>query len=345
MAMGLVMDWSRRLRQRDLATLPASPDPALALMTNAVHRLDTTLENHHTEMMDAKRDEARRKANPSFSDCFREATSNYLCALLDKATPVDLPQVHRDLAKNTGANKSNDHTTLITAVDSRTMSPDSLVDEYTKPVVTTAVINLFRTYDLQATDTLGSGLSPFIIVNATSHKAKDVTKTTRLQHAMESTQSGMTLSEAETLSTFEGYLPKDAHTVYDVLAGYSCLIHVFFGPTHVLAMALRNGAKQMEGVLRNLGREMAAAEAAVIGNRVLYRVQQLVMNYLRRVKEAGASIATPPDFASLVDVVRDKTFGQLPQLPGDWVTVDHDTSGEEGSRKRGAPPLQGGQSS
>ena len=66
-----------------------------------------------------------------------------LC-LLNVVSQDDLPELLHALGRN--KKKSDDALVLQMAIDNRAASPASTADEYTKPVLSTQIIDAFRTY-------------------------------------------------------------------------------------------------------------------------------------------------------------------------------------------------------
>ena len=81
--------------------------------------------------------------------------------LLRKNSADDLPKLLQDLGRN--KKKSDDALVIQMAIDNRAASPASAANEYTKPQLSTHIINLFRNYAWWATtrELVSDGIMPF----------------------------------------------------------------------------------------------------------------------------------------------------------------------------------------
>ena len=80
--------------------------------------------------------------------------------LLGKNSADDLPKLLQDLGRN--KKKSDDALVIQMVINNRAISPTSAANEYTKPQLSTHVIDLFHNYAWAATGELASdGITPF----------------------------------------------------------------------------------------------------------------------------------------------------------------------------------------
>ena len=85
--------------------------------------------------------------------------------LLDATSQDDLPEVLHALGRN--KKKSDNALVLQSAIDSRAAVPASMEDAYTKPVLSTQIIEAFRTYTWAMTrELVTDGIMPFNIMYA-----------------------------------------------------------------------------------------------------------------------------------------------------------------------------------
>ena len=163
--------WARTEVERILAGLRTLPPP---LSDNtfmaAVQHLRTDLALQHTarearelaQFADREAREDRRDAEQTFEGRFGAAKLEEVLRLLDLASLDDLPDTLRALGWN--KKKSDDQLVLQMAIDERASAPASTADEYTKPQLSTHIIDLFRSYAWAATgEELSDGITPFNI--------------------------------------------------------------------------------------------------------------------------------------------------------------------------------------
>ena len=83
--------------------------------------------------------------------------------LLDAMSQDDFPELLHILGCN--KKKSDDVLVLQMVIDDRAAAPASTADEYTKPVLSTQIIDMFHTYAWAATGELVTdGITPFNIM-------------------------------------------------------------------------------------------------------------------------------------------------------------------------------------
>jgi hypothetical protein len=112
--------------------------------------------------------------------------------LLNLASQDDLPDTLRSLARN--KKKSDDQLVLQMAIDERASAPASAADEYTKPQLSTHVIDLFRSYAWASTgEEINDGLTPFNITFVSETAAKAVAAKVQRLVAVESGGDGNVL--------------------------------------------------------------------------------------------------------------------------------------------------------
>jgi hypothetical protein len=91
--------------------------------------------------------------------------------LLNLASQDDLPDTLRALACN--KKKADDQRVLQMAINECASAPASMADKYTKPQLSTHIINLFRSYAWAATgEELNDSITPFNITFISETAAK-----------------------------------------------------------------------------------------------------------------------------------------------------------------------------
>ena len=118
-----------------------------------------------------------------------------LC-LLDVVSQDDLPELLHALGQN--KKKSDDALVLQMAIDNWAMAPASTVDEYTKLVLSTQIINAFRTYAWAATrELITDGITPFNITYVIKKSARAVALKVSHLVTVESRGVAMSLADAK----------------------------------------------------------------------------------------------------------------------------------------------------
>ena len=103
-----------------------------------------------------------RDATQTFKGRFGTAKLEEVLRLLDVVSHDDLPELLHALGWN--KKKSDDALVLQMAIDNRAAALASMADEYTKPVLSTQMIDAFCTYAWAVTrELITDGITPFNI--------------------------------------------------------------------------------------------------------------------------------------------------------------------------------------
>ena len=109
---------------------------------------------------DQEAQEDRRDAPQTFEGQFGTAKLEEVLQLLGKNSTDDLPKLLQDLGHN--KKKSDDALVIQMVIDNCAASPASTANKYTKPQLSTHVIDLLRNYAWAATRELVlDGITPF----------------------------------------------------------------------------------------------------------------------------------------------------------------------------------------
>ena len=173
--------WARTEVERILTGLRTLPPPLSdTTFMAAFYHLRTDLAAQHAarearelaQFADREAREDHREAEQTFEGRFGSAKLEEVLRILDLASQDDLPDTLRALGRN--KKKSDDQLVLQMAIDERASAPASAADEYTKPQLSTHIVDLFRSYAWAATgEELADGITPFNItfVSETASKA------------------------------------------------------------------------------------------------------------------------------------------------------------------------------
>jgi hypothetical protein len=150
--------WARIEVERILAGLRTLPPPLTdTTFVTAFDHLRADLAAQHAarearelaQFADRETREDRRDAEQTFEGRFGSAKLEEVLRLLNLDSLDDLPDTLRALGRN--KKKSDDQLVLQMAIDERTAAPASAADEYTKPQLSTHIVDLFRSYAWAAT--------------------------------------------------------------------------------------------------------------------------------------------------------------------------------------------------
>jgi hypothetical protein len=296
--------------------------------TTAFHHLRADLAAQHAareareiaQFADREVREDRRDAEQTFEGRFGSAKLEEVLRLLNLTSQDDLPVTLRALGRN--KKKSDDQLVLQMAIDERASAPASTADEYTKPQLSTHIVELFRSYAWAATgEELTDGVTPFNItfVSETASKAA-AAKVQRLV-AVESGGTAMSYSDAELFLKNEASFPGDTASCAYRLAAHSVLVDIMMGPTAPFAVAYRQCVQSLQPHLQlslKLHYGEVGGGAYRMALRILYWLTQQFLYFLSERKfNRDPAI---PDFPALVRHVHTKTLdGFLGQLPATWL--------------------------
>jgi hypothetical protein len=294
----------------------------------AVQHLRTDLALQHTarearelaQFADREAREDRRDAEQTFEGRFGAAKLEEVLRLLDLASLDDLPDTLRALGRN--KKKSDDQLVLQMAIDERASAPASTADEYTKPQLSTHIIDLFRSYAWAATgEELSDGITPFNITFVSETASKAVAARVQRLVAVESGGTAMSYADAELFLKNEASFPGDTASCAYRLAAHSILVDIMMGPTAPFAVAYRQCVQALQPHLLlslKLHYGDVGGGAYRMAIRILYWLTQQFLYFLSERKFNRNP--TIPDFPALVRHVHTKTLdGFLGQLPAAWL--------------------------
>jgi hypothetical protein len=326
-----------------------TPPLSSAAFETGMHLLRTDLAAHHAvrearelaQHADREAREDRRDAPQTFEGRFGTAKLEEVLRLLALDTADDLPELLRTLGRN--KKKSDDALVLQMAIDNRAAAPASAANEYTKPTLSTHIIDLFRSYSWAATGELVTdGITPFNITFASEASARAVALRVTKLVAVESGSSAMSYSDAETFLVDESTFPADTTACGYRLQAHSILVDLMLGELAPFAVAYRQCVSDLRSHFE-LSLKVHYGElgggAYHIALRILYWITQQFLYYLSE-RKFGRDPPVP-DFSGLLRHVHTKTLdGFLGRLPASWLERVHPESSTPGP-SGAAPP--GGQ--
>ena len=140
--------------------------------------------------------EDRRDAEQTFEGRFGSAKLEEVLRLLNLTSQDDLPVTLRALGRN--KKKSDDQLVLQMAIDERASAPASTADEYTKPQLSTHIVELFRSYAWAAPgEELTDGVTPFNITFVSKMVSKATA--TKVQRLIAVESGGTVLLQCRTI--------------------------------------------------------------------------------------------------------------------------------------------------
>ena len=209
--------WAQEQVERLFEPLRAVAPPLSSVAFEAgMQLLRTDLATHHAasearelaQHADREAREDRRDAPQTFEGRFGTAKLEEVLRLLGKNSADDLPKLLQDLGRN--KKKSDDALVIQMAIDNRAASPASAANEYTKPQLSTHIIDLFRNYAWAATGELVSdGITPFNLTFASETGARAVATRVNKLVAVESGSAAMSYADAELFMVDDSTFPTD----------------------------------------------------------------------------------------------------------------------------------------
>jgi hypothetical protein len=321
--------WARTEVERILTGLRARPPPLTdTTFMAAFYHLRTDLAAQHAarearelaQFADREAREDRREAEQTFEGRFGSAKLEEVLRLLNLASQDDLPDTLRALGRN--KKKADDQLVLQMAIDERASAPASSADEYTKPQLSTHIVDLFRSYVWAATgEELTDGITPFNITFVSEKASKAVAAKVQRLVAVESGGTAMSYADAEIFLKNDTSFPGDTASCAYRLAAHSVLVDIMMGPTDPFAVAYRQCIQALQPHLLlslKLHYGDVGGGAYRMALRILYWLTQQFLYFLSERKfNRDPSI---PDFPALVRHVHTKTLdGFLGQLPATWL--------------------------
>ena len=321
--------WARTEVERILTGLRTLPPPLSdTTFMAAFYHLRTDLAAQHAarearelaQFADREAREDRREAEQTFEGRFGSAKLEEVLRILDLASQDDLPDTLRALGRN--KKKSDDQLVLQMAIDERASAPASAADEYTKPQLSTHIVDLFRSYAWAATgEELADGITPFNITFVSETASKAVAAKVQRLVAVESGGAAMSYADAEVFLKNDTSFPGDTASCAYRLAAHSVLVDIMMGPMTPFAVAYRQCVQALQPHLQlslKLHYGDVGGGAYRMALRILYWLTQQFLYFLSERKfNREPSI---PDFQALVRHVHTKTLdGFLGQLPATWL--------------------------
>jgi hypothetical protein len=294
--------------------------------------LRTDLAAHHAvrearelaQHADREAREDRRDAAQTFEGRFGTAKLEELLRLLGLESADDLPEILRALGRN--KKKSDDALVLQMAIDNRAAAPASAANEYTKPTLSTHIIDLFRSFAWASTGELVSdGITPFNITFASEASARAVALRVTKLVAVESGSSAMSYADAETFMVDESTFPADTTACGYRLQAHSILVDLMLGEAAPFAVAYRQCVMDLRSHFE-LSLKVHYGDlgggAYHVALRILYWITQQFLYYLSE-RKFGREPPLP-DFPGLLRHVHTKTLdGFLGRLPASWLERVH----------------------
>jgi hypothetical protein len=174
----------------------------------------------------------------TFKGRFGMAKLEEVLRLLALDTADNLPELLQTLGRN--KKKLDDTLVHQMAIDNRAVSPASAANEYTKPTLSTHIIDLFRSHSWAATGELVTdGIMPFNITFASETSARAVSLRVTKLVAIESGSSAMSYSNAETFLVDKSMFPANTTACGYRLQAHSILVDLMLGELAPFAIAYR----------------------------------------------------------------------------------------------------------
>ena len=208
------------------------------------------------------------------------------------------------------------------AIADRAASPASTADEYTKPVVSTQLIEAFHTYAWAATGELVSdGITPFNITYAIEPSTQAVALKVSHLVTVESRGAGMSFANAWEFLQGRATFPLTTAACGHRLAAHNVLVDLMLGEMAPFAMAYHQCIQQLRphfdlSLMVHYGE--VSGKAYQIALRILFWLTQQFLYYLSERKFRRAPPI--PDFPGLLHHLHTKTLdGFIGRLPTSWL--------------------------
>ena len=125
-------------------------------------------------------------------------------------------------------------------IDNRAAAPASMVDEYTKPVLSMQIIDAFRTYAWAATSELVTdGITPFNITYAIETSARAVAQKVAHLVTVESGGAAMSFADAKQFQESDVKFLVTTVACGHRLAAHSVMVDLMMGETTLFAVEYR----------------------------------------------------------------------------------------------------------
>ena len=224
-----------------------------------------------------------------------------LC-LLDATSQDDLLEVLHALGRN--KKKSDDALVLQSDINSRAALPASTADEYTKPVLSTQIIEAFRTYTWATTrELITDGITPLNIMYAIKTSAQAVTLKVSHMVTVESGGAAMSFTDAKEFQQSDVRFPATTAACGHCLAAHSVMVNLMMGEMAPFMVEYRQCDQQLRphfdlSLAMHYGE--AGGEVYLMALHILYWLTQQFLYFLT-----------------------ERKFGQNPSLPAFSTLLQH----------------------
>ena len=289
--------------------------------------LTATSENHLTY--------ERSKAQKSYTDRHGTAMAERLYRLTGVNDDDHLPEIHRVLASTP---KNRESGVLQSFIDERVGPSGVGLTHINAPIATAKLLeDVYRSYQPGGPGhAFATGLSPFAVVcigHAEADKAQKLVK----QAAQAQSGVGMTLADAEILTSTDLRLPTEPQIAAEKLYGWSVNIDIFHGVNHAISQSVRTFVKTVGPCLFAVHRQ--GADNSILGmdlvNRVLFEAQQEYFQYLGALGRGVANVQAPT-FGMIIDAATPLRASSLAKLPQTWYSMFDVASGSGGAAQGGS---------
>ena len=306
--------WAVRVKN-DLKSRAGVGGPGLT--NNVFNAGVTTLKDTMDANTNARLQFERDRNERSFTERHGTQLAQRMHRLCSVAADIDLPEVHRLLAKS--ASKSRDYAIINNLCQERCIASAIPLTASNSPLATTTLVDdVFRSFNPAPSGlTFARGLSPFAIVCEGHSESHELSKLMKQAEVAESSSS-LSLADAERLTSSDLKFPTTPYFAGEKLYGWSIVVDVFHGRNTDIANAVRGFATRIVPHLHRIHDLMADTPAMGMDLvcRVLYEAQQVYFHYTR---ELGAGTAPAcPTFAEIENKVVTYRVSSLNQLPGPW---------------------------
>ena len=208
------------------------------------------------------------------------------------------------------------------AIDNQAVSPASMADEYTKPVLSTQIIDVFRTYAWAATRELTlDGITPFNITYAIKTSAQAVTLKVSHLVTVESRGAAMSFANAKEFQQSNMKFLVTTAACGHHLTTHSVMVDLMMGEMAPFVVEYRQCIQQLRPHF-NLSLAVhygeAGGEAYLMSLCILYWLTQQFLYFLTE-RKFGRSLSLPA-FSILLQHLHMKTLDSfLGRLLASWM--------------------------
>ena len=207
-------------------------------------------------------------------------------------------------------------------IDNQAASPASTVDEYTKPILSTQILDAFRTYSWAMTGELVmDGIAPFNITYAIKLSARAVAQKVSQLVTVESGGAAMSFADAKEFQQSDIKFPVTMAACGHCLTAHSVMVNLMMGETAPFMVEYRQCVQQLRphfnlSLVVHYGE--AGGEAYLMALRILYWLTQQFLYFLTERKFSGNP--SLPTFSMLLQHLHMKMLdGFLGHLLASWM--------------------------